>query len=98
MSADILDLRTLVPWDENAVLRSVKRTHRCLVVHEDSMTAGFGAEVAAVVSKQAFFSLDAPVERITTPDIPLPYNNALMETVLPGVGMIARQIQRTLAV
>ncbi len=97
ISADILDLRTLVPWDIEAVLASVARTHRCMVVHEDSMTAGFGAEVAAVVSRQGFFNLDAPVERIAVPDIPLPYNNALMDAVLPSVDSIAAQMQVTLA-
>ena len=97
-SADVLDLRTLVPWDIEGVLASVRRTHRCIVVHEDCMTAGFGAEIAAVVAREAFFSLDAPVERVATPDIPLPYNNALMGTVLPSVEAIAAQMQRTLAV
>ena len=79
------------------MLASVARTHRCVVVHEDSMTAGFGAEVAAVVSREAFFSLDAPVERVAVPDIPLPYNNALMDAVLPSVESIAAQMQVTLA-
>ncbi len=96
-SADILDLRTLVPWDREAVLASVLRTHRCLVVHEDTMTAGFGAEIAAVISHEAFFALDAPVERLAVPDIPLPYNVALMEAILPTVDSISRQIKATLA-
>ncbi len=60
---EILDLRTIVPWDRETVLDSVRKTHRCLIVHEDTMTAGFGAEIAAVVARDAFFKLDAPVER-----------------------------------
>ena len=96
-SADIIDLRTVVPWDREAVLSSVRRTHRCIVVHEDTLTAGFGAEIASVISREAFFDLDAPVERLAVPDIPLPYNVALMESVLPTAHSIAHCIQTTLA-
>lgn len=88
-SVEIIDLRTIVPWDRAAVLASVERTSRCLIVHEDALTAGFGAEIAAVVAREAFLRLDAPVERMAVPDIPLPYNVALMEAVLPGVQEIA---------
>ena len=89
ISADILDLRTLSPWDSEAVLASVRRTRRCLIVHEDNITAGFGAEIAAVVAKECFFDLDAPVERLATPDIPIPHNVPLMQAILPGVETIA---------
>ena len=92
-SADILDLRTLAPWDSEAVLASVKRTHRCLVVHEDIGTAGFGAEIAAVVADQAFLDLDAPVARLTMPDIPSPHHPDLMEWALPSVDKIAAKIE-----
>lgn len=95
-SVDVIDLRTIVPWDREAVLRSARRTHRCIVVHEDTMTAGFGAEIAAIISHQAFLDLDAPVVRLAVPDIPLPYNVALMETILPTVDSIAEQIRATL--
>src|SRR4029079_4926863 len=70
VSADIIDLRTLAPWDRDMVLASVKRTHRCLIVHEDLGTAGFGAEIAAIVAEEAFLDLDAPIVRVTMPDIP----------------------------
>ncbi len=92
-NAEILDLRTLAPWDREAVLSSVQKTRRCLIVHEDSQTAGFGAEIAAVLAEEAFFSLDAPIQRITTPDIPIAYNIDLMNAELPGVEAIAAKIR-----
>jgi 2-oxoisovalerate dehydrogenase E1 component len=92
-SADVIDLRTLAPWDADAVLASVARTHRCLIVHEDIMTAGFGAEIAAVVADKAFLDLDAPVARVTMPDIPSPHHPELMEWALPSVERIAAKIQ-----
>jgi 2-oxoisovalerate dehydrogenase E1 component len=92
-SADILDLRTLAPWDAEAVLASVKRTHRCLIVHEDILTAGFGAEIAATVADRGFLDLDAPVARLTMPDIPSPHHPELMEWALPSAARIAAKIQ-----
>jgi 2-oxoisovalerate dehydrogenase E1 component len=91
-SVEILDLRTLMPWDREAVLASVKRTRRCLIVHEDLMSAGFGAEIAAVVAQECFLDLDAPVSRLAMPDIPSPHNPALMEWALPSVEKIAAKI------
>jgi 2-oxoisovalerate dehydrogenase E1 component len=91
-SADLLDLRTLSPWDLGAVLASVRKTRRCLIVHEDTITAGFGAEIAAVLAKEAFFDLDAPIERLAMPDIPSPHHPSLLEAVLPSAATIARAI------
>ena len=93
ISADLLDLRTLSPWDRDATLSSVRKTRRCLIVHEDTMTAGFGAEIAAVIAKEAFFDLDAPIERLAMPDVPSPHNPVLLEAVLPSVETISRAIQ-----
>jgi 2-oxoisovalerate dehydrogenase E1 component len=93
ISADILDLRTLMPWDSEAVLASVRRTHRCLIVHEDIGTGGFGAEIAAVVADRAFLDLDAPVARLTMPDIPSPHHPELMEWALPSAALIAAKIE-----
>jgi 2-oxoisovalerate dehydrogenase E1 component len=90
---EVLDLRTLAPWDREAVLASVRKTRRCLIVHEDNLTAGFGAEVAAVLAKEAFFSLDAPIERLTMPDIPSPHAPVLLEAAVPGVESITRAIR-----
>ena len=95
-SAEVIDLRTIIPWDKASVLASVRKTHRCIVVHEDTMTAGFGAEIAAFLSREAFLQLDAPVERLAVPDVPLPYNVALMESILPTVGSIAKCMRTTL--
>ncbi|HEY2678839.1 MAG TPA: transketolase C-terminal domain-containing protein [Steroidobacteraceae bacterium] len=91
-SADLLDLRTLSPWDRDATLASVRRTRRCLIVHEDTMTAGFGAEIAAVLAKEAFFDLDAPIERLAMPDVPSPHSPVLLDAVLPSIETIARTI------
>ena len=92
VSVEIIDLRTLMPWDRAAVLASVKRTRRCLIVHEDLMSAGFGAEIAAVVAQECFLDLDAPVSRLAMPDIPSPHNPALMEWALPSVDGIRAKI------
>jgi 2-oxoisovalerate dehydrogenase E1 component len=91
-SVEVLDLRTIMPWDRAAVLESVKKTRRCLIVHEDGLTAGFGAEIAAVVAHEAFFSLDAPIDRIAVPDVPIPHNVNLMAAVVPDVEEIAARM------
>jgi len=92
-SADLLDLRTLSPWDRDAALASVRKTRRCLIVHEDTATAGFGAEIAAVLAKEAFYDLDAPIERLAMPDIPSPHSPVLLDAVLPSIAGISRAIQ-----
>jgi len=94
VSADIVDLRTLLPWDREMVLESVSRTRRCLIVHEDLRTGGFGAEIAAVVADEAFLDLDAPVARVTMPDIPSPHHPKLMEWALPSAESIRAEIDR----
>ncbi|HWY16535.1 MAG TPA: transketolase C-terminal domain-containing protein [Rhizomicrobium sp.] len=92
--ADIIDLRTLMPWDRDRIIASVKRTRRCLIVHEDLLTGGFGAEIAAVVAETCFLDLDAPVSRLAMPDIPSPHNPALLEWALPSVADIRAKIQQ----
>jgi len=96
VSADIIDLRTLMPWDQDAVLTSVKKTRRCLIVHEDLGTGGFGAEISAVVADKAFMDLDAPVSRLTMPDVPSPHNPVLLEWALPSTERIAKRISELL--
>jgi len=92
VSADVIDLRTLMPWDKEMVLDSVRRTRRCLIVHEDLRTGGFGAEIAAVVADEAFLDLDAPVARVTMPDIPSPHNPELMNWAVPSAAKIRSKI------
>ena len=94
VDVEVIDLRTLSPWDKAAVLASVEKTRRCLIVHEDNATAGFGAEIAAVLAKEAFFSLDAPIERLTMPDIPSPHSPVLLEAAVPSVARIKQTIQQ----
>lgn len=93
VDVEVLDLRTLSPWDRSGVLASVRKTHRCLIVHEDNLTGGFGAEIAAVLAKDAFFDLDAPLERLTMPDIPSPHSPVLLEAALPSAASITAAIQ-----
>ncbi|MBI3762278.1 MAG: pyruvate dehydrogenase [Chloroflexi bacterium] len=94
---EILDLRTIVPWDREAVISSVRQTGKCLIVHEDTLTAGFGAEIAATVSQDAFTALDAPIERLATADCPIPYNSGLMTALVPSIEAIGARIQELLA-
>jgi 2-oxoisovalerate dehydrogenase E1 component len=98
IDVELLDLRTLSPWDREAVLASVAKTRRCLIVHEDTITAGFGAEIAAVLAAHAFFDLDAPVERLAMPDVPSPHSPRLLDAVVPGVGDIVAAMRRIASV
>jgi 2-oxoisovalerate dehydrogenase E1 component len=93
----LLDLRTIIPWDHEAVLESVRKTGKALVVHEDTRTGGFAGEIIAVIASQAFTDLDAPPERLVTPDVLIPYNLGLMEAVLPGVERIRAKMGEMLA-
>jgi 2-oxoisovalerate dehydrogenase E1 component len=78
------------------VLDSVRRTGKLLIVHEDALTAGFGAEIAAVAAEEAFTWLDAPVCRLAVPDVPIPYNIRLMDSVIPGVEAIQARMKTLL--
>ncbi len=95
-SVEVLDLRTVIPWDKEAVLRSVRKTSRCIVIHEDNWTCGFGAEIVATITQEAFTWLDAPVERMATADCPIPYNPTLMDAVVPTVEKIIQRIEKTM--
>jgi pyruvate/2-oxoglutarate/acetoin dehydrogenase E1 component len=85
ISVEILDLRTLIPWDKKAVLQSVEKTSKALVLHEDTRTGGFGAEIAATIAEEAFEDLDAPVMRLAAPDTPVPFSPALEKAFIPQV-------------
>jgi 2-oxoisovalerate dehydrogenase E1 component len=84
-SVEVLDLRTIIPWDQDLVGESVRRTHRLLVVHEDTLTGGFGAEIAAWAADELFDALDAPIRRVAALDTPVPYEPTLQRVVLPQV-------------
>lgn len=90
---EVIDLRTIVPWDREAVEQSVRKTAKCLIVHEDIELAGFGAEIAAVIAQDSFIYLDAPVRRLAAPAIPIPFSYPLMNAVVPSVAEIAREMQ-----
>jgi 2-oxoisovalerate dehydrogenase E1 component beta subunit len=97
VSVEVIDLRTLIPFDRETVLESVKRTGKVLIVHEDNLTGGFGAEVAAIVAEEAFDYLDGPVTRIAGPEVPgVPYNHVLEDWFMVNPEKIADGI-RTLA-
>jgi 2-oxoisovalerate dehydrogenase E1 component len=96
-SIELIDLRTIVPWDRNAVLDSVRKTSKCLIVHEDIGFAGFGAEIAAVVAQETFLDLDGPVERLAAPPVPVPFNTGLMDEVVPTIDKIRGRIERLLS-
>jgi pyruvate/2-oxoglutarate/acetoin dehydrogenase E1 component len=85
LSVEIIDLRTILPWDKEAVLASVRKTSKVIVLHEDTHTGGFGAEIAATIAEEAFEDLDAPPKRITAPDTPVPFAPALEAAFLPQV-------------
>ena len=88
IEAEVLDLRTLIPLDEDAVLESVRKTSKVLVLHEAPKFGGFGGEIAAIIAEKAFEYLDGPVVRIAAMDTPIPFGSPLEETYLPDVQKI----------
>ncbi|MBE2201917.1 MAG: pyruvate dehydrogenase [Anaerolinea sp.] len=94
---ELIDLRTIVPWDKEAVLASVRKTSKCLIVHEDIGLGGFGAEIAATIAAEAFLDLDGPILRLAAPSVPVPFSTHLMEGVVPTVAQIQGKIEELLA-
>ena len=82
---EIVDLRTLCPLDRDAILQSVRKTGKVLVAHEATRSCGVGAELSALIAEEAFEDLDAPVRRLTAPDVPIPFSPPLEQRVLPGL-------------
>jgi 2-oxoisovalerate dehydrogenase E1 component beta subunit len=97
VEVEVLDLRTLIPWDSAAVLASVKRCSKVLVLHEDTRTGGFGAEIAATIAEEAFEDLDAPVKRLAAPDTPVPFSPPLEKAYIPQVEDVVTALQELAA-
>lgn len=94
ISVEVIDPRTLRPLDMDCFIRSVKKTHRCVVVHEAWRTGGLGGEIAAQINERAFDWLDAPVERLGAMEVPMPYNDKLERAVIPNQNAIADAVRR----
>jgi pyruvate/2-oxoglutarate/acetoin dehydrogenase E1 component len=97
VDAEVIDLRTLLPLDKEAILASVKKTNKLLIVHEDTRTGGIAGEIASVVCEGAFEDLDGPIQRVTSLDTPVPYAPSLEEHFLPNVAKVvdaARELAR----
>ena len=97
ISAEIVDLRTLAPLDKPAILKSIEKTSKALIVHEDTRTLGVGAEVAAILAEEAFDLLDGPILRITAPDTPVPFSPPLEKAFLPNADKILAAARRLAA-
>jgi pyruvate/2-oxoglutarate/acetoin dehydrogenase E1 component len=97
ISVEVLDLRSLVPLDREAIVASVKKTHRLMVVDEDYQSFGMSGEVITTVVEGAFDYLDAPPLRVATPDVPIPYSRPLEEWALPSVGRIVAGAEQLVA-
>jgi pyruvate dehydrogenase E1 component beta subunit len=96
IDAEVIDLRTLIPLDAQAILRSVAKTSRLFTVEENPRVGGWGAEIVSLVADEGFYSLDAPMVRITTPHIPLPSAAALEDLAVPSTERIVATIKRRL--
>jgi pyruvate/2-oxoglutarate/acetoin dehydrogenase E1 component len=97
LSVEVIDLRTLLPMDDEAIVATVKKTHRVMIVHEDTRTGGIAGEITARINETCFEWLDAPVLRVTAHDVPLPYSPPLEDYVLPQVSdivTVARHLAR----
>jgi 2-oxoisovalerate dehydrogenase E1 component len=90
---EIIDLRTIIPWDKEAVLTSVRNTGKCLIAHEDGLTGGFGAEIAATLAQECFLFLDAPIQRVAVPDTPIPFNISLMNMLIPSIELLRSRME-----
>jgi 2-oxoisovalerate dehydrogenase E1 component beta subunit len=98
IQAEVIDLRTLLPIDKAAILASVRKTGKALIVHEDNRTGGYGAEIAAILSDEAFTDLDAPVRRLTGPDVPaVPFSHPMQDWFMPNADRIAAAIRELAA-
>jgi pyruvate dehydrogenase E1 component beta subunit len=96
IDCEVVDVRSLVPLDTQTILGSVARTHRLFTVEENPRLCGWGAELVSIVADEAFYDLDGPPVRITTPHIPLPASDFLEDLALPTVERIAERVRRSM--
>jgi pyruvate/2-oxoglutarate/acetoin dehydrogenase E1 component len=97
VSVEIVDLRTVMPWDKDAVLASVRKCSKVLILHEDTRTGGFGGEIAATIAEEAFEDLDAPVKRVCAPDSPVPFAPVLEKAFIPQVDDVVQGLRELAA-
>jgi len=97
IQAEVIDLRVLRPLDDDTILRSVRRTHRVVIVDEGWRSGGLSAEVAARIAEQAFYDLDAPIERVCGAEVPIPYAKQMEEAALPQPADIVAAARRAVA-
>ncbi|MDP2037542.1 MAG: alpha-ketoacid dehydrogenase subunit beta, partial [Ignavibacteria bacterium] len=95
-SVELIDIRTIAPLDVETIYKSVKKTGKAIVVHEDTLTGGFGAEIAALITENCFESLDGPVKRIGALDTPIPFHPVLENTVLPTRDKVYKEVKKLL--
>jgi pyruvate dehydrogenase E1 component beta subunit len=96
IDCEVIDVRSLVPLDTRTILGSVAKTHRLFTVEENPRLCGWGAEIVSIVADEAFYELDGPPVRITTPHVPLPAADTLEDAILPSPARIAETVKRTL--
>lgn len=96
VKGEVIDLRTLVPLDKEAIFRSVEKTGRVIIVHEACLTGGFGGEIAALIADEAFDCLDAPIKRVTAPDAPIPFNPTLEKHYIPDEEEVLKAVRQIL--
>ncbi|MGH8142438.1 MAG: transketolase C-terminal domain-containing protein, partial [Steroidobacteraceae bacterium] len=97
ISAEVVDVRSLIPLDTQTILGSVAKTHRVFTVEENPRVLGWGAEIVSIISDESFYDLDGPPVRITTPHIPLPASDRLEDMAIPSAARITETVQRALA-
>ena len=96
VDVEVVDLRILSPLDKDTILGSVAKTNRAVIVHEDHRTLGIGAEISAILAEEAFDCLDAPIVRVTAPDVPaIPFSAPLEKFYMPSVEKIMTALERT---
>jgi pyruvate dehydrogenase E1 component beta subunit len=95
VSVEVLDPRCLAPFDKATLFASVRKTHRAVIVEEAPKTGAFGAQIAAWLAEELFDELDAPVQRVASKDVPMPFSPPMEEFVLPKVGDIVAAVHRT---